>query len=270
MTEWNASEYAQRASLQEAMAEEVLALLHLSGDERLLDVGCGDGRTTARIADRLPRGDIVGVDASRQMIDFASTRFAPGSGAEARPNLRFEVADARALPFDQQFDLAVSFNALHWIPEQSLALRSIRKALKPGGAGQLRLVPGGERKSLENVLEDTRLSPHWQQYFRDFRDPYLHLSSEEYAAVAEESGFRVLGTHTSFKAWDFHSREAFFAFGSVTFVEWTRRLPEDRRPSFIHDVLDRYESIACEKRGEENFFRFYQMDITLARDESRT
>jgi trans-aconitate 2-methyltransferase len=65
------------------------------------------------------------------------------------------------------------------------------------------------------------------------------------------------------KAWDFQSRAAFLAFGGVTFVEWTQHLPEAERLNFVTDALDRYQSVACDAPGEENFFRFYQMDITL-------
>jgi trans-aconitate 2-methyltransferase len=91
MTEWNASEYALISGLQKAMAEEVLVLLDVEGFERILDVGCGDGKITAEVATRVPRGAVVGVDSSKDMINFASTHFGPA----LQPNLRFEVADAR-------------------------------------------------------------------------------------------------------------------------------------------------------------------------------
>lgn len=80
MTEWNAVGYSEISRLQEAMAEEQLALLDLAGTERILDVGCGDGKITA-IAARLPRGSALGVDPSREMIAFASSHF----GAPAHP-----------------------------------------------------------------------------------------------------------------------------------------------------------------------------------------
>jgi trans-aconitate 2-methyltransferase len=260
MTEWDAAEYARRSSLQEAMAGEVLALLDLEGAEQVLDIGCGDGKITAEIAARVPRGAVVGVDSSQDMIAFASSHFGP----TLRPNLRFEVGDTRRLPFRGEFDLVVSFNALHWIPEQEAALRSIRAAMKSAGLAQLRLVPLGERKSLEKVIEETRLSPRWNHCFRNFHAPYLHLMPDEYAALAERSGFRVRRIHTQAKAWNFGSRSAFFAFGSVTFVEWTRVLREAERPAFITDVLDRYQTVAADRPGEENTFKFYQMDVTLA------
>ena len=260
MTEWKASEYARISALQQAMAEEVLSLLELQGSERILDVGCGNGKNTSEIAARVPHGSVVGVDSSAAMIDFAKTNY----DAASHPNLEFAVADARHLSFGPEFDLVVSFNALHWIPEQTLPLKSIRSALKPDGRAQLRLVPKAERKSLENVIEETRLSLCWAEHFTTFHDPYLHLTPEEYADLAERSGFRICRQHTEAKAWDFESRAAFMAFGSVTFVEWTQHLLQSDRPAFVGDVLDRYRKVAADAPGEENFFRFYQMDVTLA------
>jgi trans-aconitate 2-methyltransferase len=255
MTEWNAEAYRERSSLQQAMAAEVLQALHVKGSERVLDVGCGDGRITAEIARRVPDGSVVGVDASSNMIELASQK----SG----PNLRFEVADARSLPFDHEFDLVVSFNALHWIHEQQRALASIHKSLRTGGTAHLRLVPMGTRKSIETVLEETRTSPAWSKYFTEFQDPYLRLTTDEYCLLAENSGFRVESVQTESKAWDFETRDAFFRFSSVTMIEWTKLLPERLRPTFITDVLDRYEAVAADKPGEENTFKFYQMTIVL-------
>jgi trans-aconitate methyltransferase len=259
MTEWDAAEYSRCSSLQEAMAQEVLALLELKDSKRILDVGCGDGKITAEIASRVPEASVVGVDPSSDMIGFAESHFGPAT----QPNLRFEVADARRLPFRNEFDLVVSFNALHWIPDQDSALRSIHSALIFGGRAQLRLVAAGGRKSLENVVEETRQTSKWSAYFRDFHDPYLHLTSDEYAGVAERNGFRVLRVNTREHAWDFGSRAAFAAFCAVGCVEWTRRLPEAERPEFINDVLDRYRAVAADGSGEEDTFKFYQMDISL-------
>jgi trans-aconitate methyltransferase len=260
MTEWDASEYARQSQLQEAMAREVLALLELKGSERVLDVGCGDGKITTQIAARIPRGSVVGVDASHEMIAFASNHF----GSADQPNLQFQVADARHLPFQSEFDLVVSFNALHWIPEQDMALRSIRSAMKPASRAQLRLVPSGERESLEDVVEKTRQLSQWNFYFRDFQNPYLHLTPEQYSTTVARNGLQVVRLHCETKAWDFGSRAAFFAFCWVGLISWTRRLPEAKRPEFINDVLDRYQLVAADRDTEANTFKFYQMDVTLA------
>ena len=260
MTEWNALEYARASELQKAMAGEALSLLDLRGTERILDVGCGNGRITAEIAARVPEGSALGVDSSADMIAFASTHFGP----PLRQNLRFETANARHLTFRAEFDLVVSFNALHWIPEQADALRSIRSALKSTGLAQLRLVAAGKRKSLEKVIEETRLSPRWARYFHQFHDPYLRLTPEEYGALAERCGLHVRRIHMQDKMWDFGSRDAFLAFGSATFVEWTQFIPSSDTLAFVDDVLDRYRIVAADRPAEENCFKFYQMDVTLS------
>jgi trans-aconitate 2-methyltransferase len=259
MTEWNAVDYSRRSSLQEAMGQEVLALLDLEGSERILDVGCGDGKITAAIAARVPRGSVVGADPSQDMIAFAQSHFGPAT----RPNLRFQLADARSLSFRSEFDLVVSFNALHWIPEQNAALSSIRSALISGGKAQLRLVPSGARQSLENVVEETRQASRWNSYFQNFRDPYLHLTAEQYAAEAERNGFRVLHVSMKDETWDFGSRAAFAAFCAVGCVAWTDCLPASDRADFINDVLDRYRAVAADGSEEGHTFKFYQMNISL-------
>src|SRR5262249_31335275 len=119
------------------------------------------------------------------------------------------------------------------------------------------------RTSLEYVVEETRRTSKWASYFRDFRDPYLRLTSDEYAALAERSGFRVLHVETKNHAWDFGSRAAFAAFSAVGCVAWTGRLPETKRAEFINDVLDSYRAVGADDSAEENTFKFYQMDIGL-------
>src|SRR5262252_4210569 len=151
MTEWDAADYARISALQKVMAEEVLGLLNIKGSERVLDVGCGDGKITSELAARVPRGSVVGIDPSVEMIRFAQGRW----GTNGHANLQFEVADARRLPFHEEFDLVVSFNALHWVAQQEEVLRSIRTALYPEGTAQLRLVPQRPRKSLEDVIRET-------------------------------------------------------------------------------------------------------------------
>ena len=72
MTQWNPTAYAHESSLQKELAEKQLARLTLIGNEHILDVGCGDGKITAEIAARVPRGSVVGVDPSSDMIAFAT------------------------------------------------------------------------------------------------------------------------------------------------------------------------------------------------------
>jgi trans-aconitate methyltransferase len=259
MTEWNASEYDRLSALQATLAEEVLSRLKLKGTEHILDIGCGDGATTAEIAARVPNGSVTGIDASAEMIAFAKAHW-----TSEHPNLQFQMADARHLPFEHEFDLIVSLNTLHWISDQASVLRSIRAAIRPDGRAQLRFVSKGPRKCVQDLVEETRRSSRWADNFPGFSDPFLHVTPEQYAALAEQQGFRVLSMRTSDKVWDFGCRDAFLARMQVTLIEWTQHVPERDRIAFITDALDRYQNVAVTAPGEENYFRFYQLDIELA------
>lgn len=258
--EWIANEYSRQSSLQQAMAEQVLALLKLAGDERVLDVGCGDGKITARIAEQVRRGSVLGIDPSHNMVAFASSRFGP----PATPNVRFEVGDAARLPYREEFDLVVSFNALHWVHEPADALRSIHAALRAGGRAVLRFVPLAERRSLEAVVEQACESTRWCDAFRGFQRPFTHVSAEAYRDIAERTGFRVDALVVRDEAWDFGSRDAFAAFCRATLIAWTGRLPEQERDRFINEVLDLYGATAITAE-DANRFKFYQMDVSLTR-----
>ena len=91
--EWNAADYAANSAVQQTWARELIAQLQLRGDEHVLDVGCGDGKVSAEIAQAAPRGSVVGVDASPQMIEFARKTFLRNK----IPNLEFHVMDAREI-----------------------------------------------------------------------------------------------------------------------------------------------------------------------------
>ena len=67
--------YAANSAVQQGWAREVIARLQLRGDEHILDVGCGDGKVTAELARAVPRGRVLGVDASPEMIAFAQQAF---------------------------------------------------------------------------------------------------------------------------------------------------------------------------------------------------
>jgi trans-aconitate methyltransferase len=90
---WNAEDYAANSAAQQTWARELIAQLHLRGDEHILDVGCGDGKVTAELARAVPKGSVAGIDASPEMIRFARKTFPPGK----HPNLKFQIMDAREI-----------------------------------------------------------------------------------------------------------------------------------------------------------------------------
>jgi trans-aconitate 2-methyltransferase len=257
MTEWDAAAYNKQSALQKWLADKHLARLVLEGTERVLDLGCGDGKITAEIADCLPHGSALGVDPSTAMITFARQHY----GAPLRANLDFAVADATQLTYRNEFDLVVSFNALHWVREPQVALRSIRQALRHSGSAFLAFVPQGPRTSLEDVIEATRKSARWARYFAGYVAPYVHFTPEEYRQMAGACRLHVERIDVEDMAWNFETRDAFVSFARATFVEWTRRIPDGERIDFVNDTLDNYARAGTP--NEANMFRFYQMEVVL-------
>jgi trans-aconitate 2-methyltransferase len=258
MTEWDAKRYDEVDSLQKWVADKHLANLELDGTERVLDIGCGEGKISAEVAQRLPGGSVLGIDPSTRMVAFARSRFPKDQCL----NLGFEIADATALPYRDAFDLVISFNALHWVHDQDAVLRGIRAALKERGRTFLQLVPQGPRKSLEDVIEETCRTERWARYFGErHRPPYVHFTPEAYAQLAERNGLLVERLARELCSWDFGGRQGFADWADVTFVEWTKKIPREEHSDFIADVLDSYDRI--DETGKPGIFKFYQMEVVL-------
>ena len=149
MSNWNPTDYHQHSAQQQKWATELLPKLALKGSERVLDIGCGDGKITVEIARAVPNGLVVGLDSSTEMLDFALKAF-PDT-----PNLRFEQGDARSLTFDSEFDWVVSFATLHWVIDHRPVLAGIHRSLRPGGRVLMQF--GGKGNAAEVVRVVTRI-----------------------------------------------------------------------------------------------------------------
>lgn len=243
-TEWNAASYHQINSLQQWLGEESLAQLKLRGDEQVLDIGCGDGRLSAEVAARC--AFVLGVDPSRQMVDYARKTY-------PLPNLSFEYGDARELSYDGRFDLIISFNALHWVPRADFprTMNDLRRALKPGGRAHLRFVGKGPRQALEAVISEVAA---------DHAAPFTHFTLDEFYALAGECGFGIESMGLLDRHWDF-PEGGFAEWARTTFVAWTSRLSPEDSERFIADALERYARML----GRPNRFAFYQLlsDLVL-------
>ncbi|MEU0498830.1 methyltransferase domain-containing protein [Mycobacterium sp. NPDC006124] len=259
MTDWNGAEYATLSGLQRTMITEAMAGLDFRPDDHVLDIGCGDGFLTAAIAALVPRGLVVGADPSHRMVATAA-----GSAAAGDVDPRFVVADVRALPFGETFDAAVSFNALHWVPEVRLALSQIAAVLKPGGSLLVQVVCAGTRPSLEGVTTTLSRQPRWVRWFEDLDPPFVHVDPDGYAALAASAGLVLDDLVATDRTWDFGSREAFHRWSAMGSTAWTDRLPAEHRERFVTEQVDAYEQVT----GTAGLFAFMQMRARLHRGQT--
>lgn len=250
MADWDGARYEEVSDLQRTMAAESLSLLTLEGNERVLDIGCGDGYVTAQIAERLPGGSILGVDPSPRMIAAAKRRTTAAT---------FQPGDVTALRFDAEFDVVTSFNALHWVLDQPAAYRHMAAALRPGGRALLTFVSRGARPSVEDVGMAVTRAAGWAEAFGGFAAPFTHLRPEAFADTATAAGFEVVEQIVVDKSWDFGSREKFAQWCTVGFSDWTARLEPAAVPAFVDDVVDRYTEVM----GGTGVVGFYQLRARL-------
>lgn len=238
MIKWNPADYARQSSHQQAWARELIVKLKLTGEESVLDVGCGDGKVTAELAAQLPAGQVVGIDSSPEMIAFATKKFAE------RTNLRFVLADASNLPaekqFDKQFDVVFSNAALHWISDHRPVLAGIRRALKTGGRTLLQMGGKGNASQLITAIQPLMRREDWLPYFRDFDFRYGFHGPGEYRLWLSEANLRPLRMQLIPKLMLHESPAAFAGWLRTTWMPYIHPVPAALRQRWINEIVDRY------------------------------
>src|ERR1700752_1259044 len=129
LREWNSTAYHRLSEPQVSWGKKVLSHLSLRGDELLLDAGCGTGRLTADLLETVPKGHVVGIDVSRNMLHSAREYLARQFGNR----LSLVACDLLHLPFGHAFNGVVSTAAFHWVLDHDQLFANLHNALLPGG-----------------------------------------------------------------------------------------------------------------------------------------
>jgi len=175
-TPWNAGLYDDKHSFVWKMAAGLVELLEAHAGQRILDLGCGTGHLTARIAET--GAVVVGVDRSPDMIRQAR---------EAYPGLQFEVMDAREIHFAEPFDAVFSNATLHWIKEPEKVISGVAKVLKPGGRF---VAEFGGKDNVKQLMAATERAWHKLE-LGDVPKPWYYPGIAEYAGLLEKHALEV-------------------------------------------------------------------------------
>lgn len=190
--EWNSADYHRLSQPQVSWGKKVLSRLHLRGNETLLDAGCGTGRLTAELAEALPRGRVVGVDLSQNMVETARQHLAPEFGHR----VHLLAVDLLHLPFERAFDGIVSTAAFHWVLDHDRLFLNLRSVLRPGGWLEAQCGGGPNLKRLRNRASELIVSPKFARFFSGFREPWLFQNADEAAKALRGTGFTEVETST--------------------------------------------------------------------------
>jgi trans-aconitate 2-methyltransferase len=236
--EWDAAGYEELSSPQTRWGAAVLERMDLRGDEAALDAGCGTGRVTELLLEKLPEGSVLAVDGSEAMVGAARRRFA------GDPRVRVERQDLPSLEVAEPVDLVFSTATFHWIKDHERLFARIAKALKPGG----RLVAqcGGEG----NIARATRATravmarEPFRGYFRGWQDDKNYADARTTRIRLEAAGFEEVKTWLHGEAAAFGSVDELARFlATVVLGGHLERLSEGEREPFAAAVAEEITAV---------------------------
>ena len=230
--EFDGKKYEQASAHQKEWGTKLIAELELQGTERILDLGCGDGALSAHLADLVPNGEVIGVDASRGMIEAALSR--------VRKNLRFLLMDINELNFVEQFDVAFSNATLHWIKDHERLLRNVERALVRGGRLRFNFAGDGNCSHFFSVIREAMSAEGFAVHFAGFEWPWYMPYVEEYSALMDASAMnhgRVWGEDADRYFPD--AEQMIKWIDQPSLVPFLAHVPDNAKPRFRDFVIRR-------------------------------
>lgn len=185
LREWNSAVYHRLSGPQVSWGKKVLSRLKFRGDETVLDAGCGTGRLTAELLNALPRGRVVAIDLSLNMLQSACEHLSPHFGT--RVNLA--ACDLLHLPFRRAFHFIVSTAAFHWVLDHDRLFRNLHDVLVPGGWLEAQCGGGPNIARVRQRANALAAMPQFLPYFKGFHEPWLFEDAEAAAERLRKAGF---------------------------------------------------------------------------------
>jgi len=258
---WDPVDYYEHSYPQYALALGLLERLRLNGNERILDVGCGDGKVTAELATRVPHGSVLGIDASPDMIAFARLMFPPS----AYPNLSFRCGDATKLTFRNEFDVVVAFASLHWVKDLPIALRGIKQSLTPGGRFAAQIVAKRHataqiRSPLHVARKEVMDRPAWRTYFGGFEQRKAY-STDECEQLFTDAGFVLRRLKFVNEEVMHRHAHALKGYARSTWHRYTDQIPAHKRDAFLNEVVQRCIELSPADRSGQIRLRAYMLEV---------
>jgi trans-aconitate 2-methyltransferase len=226
--EWDAATYDRVADPQEEWAREVIDRMQLEGDETVLDAGCGSGRVTRLLLERLPRGRVIGVDSSAAMIDKA--RESLGDGVE------LIACDLLELELDRAADAVFSNATFHWILDHRRLFERLFAALRPGGRLEAQCGGIGNVEEFLNSVESVNGDERFAPYLRGLTSAWNFASVGDTEVRLEAAGFRVRRCWLEERATQPREPRAYLE--SICLGVHLQRLPESMREAYVQAVLE--------------------------------
>jgi trans-aconitate 2-methyltransferase len=228
---WDGSSYDRISGPMEALGLAVLSRLELAGDETVLDAGCGSGRVTQALIERLPEGHVIGADASASMVAAARERL-PGADVRQIDLLELDLA---SLGLDEPLDAVLSTATFHWIGDHELLFRRLHGVLRAGGRLVAQCGGRGNIDVLRGHANDVLAREPYAAHFGDFRQPWNYAGPQETRQRLLDAGFAEAECWLQPAPKQPEEPREFLS--TIVLGPHYQHLPEELREPFIDDVL---------------------------------
>jgi trans-aconitate 2-methyltransferase len=233
--EWNAASYHRVSNPQFAWGKAVLDRLPLRGDERVIDAGCGSGRLTAALLERLPHGRVVAIDRSRNMLEQARATLAPFAA-----RVHFVQVAMPPLPMAGWADVVFSTATFHWVLDHPALFAQLLAALRPGGRLHAQCGGGANLVGAHALAEDVMALPAYAPYFAGWPRVWEFADAETTRARLSAAGFVDVDARLEAAPVTFPEASRYREFVStVIYHPHLSRLPEPLRDGWLDEVTAR-------------------------------
>ena len=233
-THWNAEVYDRIGTPMRRWAKALIDDLNLSGDETVLDAGCGSGSVTFDLLERLPRGRIYAVDSSPDMISKI-TKAVEERGISNVISIRADLTDFE-LP--EQVDVVFSNAVLHWIPDDDALFGCLLRATKPGGRFRAQCGGGANIARLMDATKAVEKRDLYSRYlgmaeFRKYR------TAEEATAAMQRAGWTDVRAELFDSPVRFENTDdAALYLRTIILQRHVAALPPEHQQAFLETVID--------------------------------
>jgi trans-aconitate 2-methyltransferase len=227
--DWDASTYERVSGPLAVMGREVLDRLVLEGDETVLDAGCGTGKVTRLLHERLPRGRVIAVDAAPSMVEQAR--------ALLPATVDVRAADLTTLDLGEPMDAILSTATFHWITDHDALFARLIAALRPGG----RLVAQCGGRGNVAAVKDAGLAvagePPFAAHVGGWQGDWNYAGAEETERRLRAAGFTEVWCWLSRVDVDPGDPHAYLR--SICLGSFLERLPAELHEAFVRAALER-------------------------------
>ncbi|MDA8327259.1 MAG: methyltransferase domain-containing protein [Nitrospiraceae bacterium] len=249
--DWDASKYSKLAALQAEAGERLINALCIQNHDSILDIGCGVGNLTLKLAALVEEGFVLGIDASPPMIEKAKEL----AGQSNQRNIEFQVMSMAQTNFQGRFDVVFSNSALHWVKDISTALNAIRRALKPQGRIGVQFPLLTSEHPLVAITRKTIEELGYQSEYSNWKFPwFVPASAGEFADMLQTSGFKGIDVQSDETRCRFQTAASAMDFFDTVGILYSSPLSAEQKSTFKPKCLEILTGMTDHDGGMELLF----------------